>query len=715
MLSWAVLAMTNPSTKGDEPVAEEDGVTLCEGAYLTEEQGKALLERLGRTHETLDEWKARAENIRRNVLRGANLSPLPRRTPLNPIRHSKREKEGYTVENVAFESFPGFFVTGNLYLPLGKRESYPAVLCPHGHSRPEGAIGGGRLHPDTQKRCATLARMGAVVFAYDMVGWSESTQLEHAQPLSLTLQTWNSMRAVDFLLSLGDVDPKRIAVTGASGGGTQSFLLTALDERIAMSAPVVMVSAHFFGGCKCESGLPIHKSRDHETCNAEIAALAAPRPQLLVSVGTDWTKKTPDVEFPYIRRVYELYGAGDNVENVHLPEEQHDYGPSKRLAVYRFLAKHLGLSLDVVRNPAAQPGAPEEIDESKSVVEEKEALFVFDESHPRPRRALEGPEAVEKALRALQEKAPPDGAAATDRNVSGAKGVRIDRAGETLKVAIDGEPFTEYHFTNAPRPYFYPVIGPTGEPVIRHWPMKEAENETRDHPHHRSLWFAHGDVNGHDFWGESEGHGAIVHDEFLEIASGPNIGVIRSRNRWVADNGDVVCTDTRVHRFYRRPEGRMMDFEVTIHASHGDVVLGDTKEGSMAIRLAPTMRLKGEVGAGHIVNSEGVRDGETWGKRAAWCDYYGPVKGETVGVAIFDHPKNPRHPTRWHVRDYGLFAANPFGVHYFENKPKGAGDLTIPAGESLTFRYRLFFHRGDEREARVAERYAEYARESLPE
>jgi len=405
-LSWAVLAMTNPSTKGDEPVAEEHGVTLCEGAYLTEEQGKALLERLGRTYETLDEWEARAENIRRTILRGANLSPLPRRTPLNPIRHSKREKEGYTVENVAFESFPGFFVTGNLYLPLGKRESYPAVLCPHGHSRPEGNIGGGRLHPETQKRCATLARMGAVVFAYDMVGWSESTQVDHQQPLSLTLQTWNSMRGIDFLLSLGNVDPGRIAVTGASGGGTQSFLLTALDERIAMSAPVVMVSAHFFGGGKCESGLPIHKSRDHETCNAEIAALAAPRPQLLVSVGTDWTKNTPDVEFPYIRRVYELYGAGGKVENVHLPEEQHDYGPSKRLAVYRFLAKRLGLSLDAVRNPAAQPGAAEEIDESRSIAEEKEALFVFDESHPRPPRALEGPEAVEKALRALQENAP---------------------------------------------------------------------------------------------------------------------------------------------------------------------------------------------------------------------------------------------------------------------------------------------------------------------
>lgn len=151
-----------------------------------------------------------------------------------------------------------------------------------------------------------------------------------------------------------------------------------------------------------------------------------------------------------------------------------------------------------------------------------------------------------------------------------------------------------------------------------------------------------------------------------------------------------------------------MDFEVTVYASNGDVIFGDTKEGTMAMRLAPTMRLKGLVGNGHIVNSEYQRDDQTWGKRAAWCDYYGPVNGETVGVAIFDHPDNPKHPTWWHVRDYGLFAANPFGVHNFEDKPEGTGDVKISNGESLTFRYRLFFHKGNEKEAQVAERYREY-------
>lgn len=288
-------------------------------------------------------------------------------------------------------------------------------------------------------------------------------------------------------------------------------------------------------------------------------------------------------------------------------------------------------------------------------------------------------------------------------------GIAISDLEGKLKVEIDGELFTEYHFKDVPRPFFYPVIGPTGEPVIRHWPMKRVESEERDHDHHRSLWFTHGEVNGHDFWSEGPKTGKVVHDKFLKVSSGPDVGLIVSENKWVTDEGEVVCTDTRTHRFYSRPEGLFMDFEVTMHASHGDVTLGDTKEGSMAIRLAPTMRLSGEVGRGHIVNSEGLRDGETWGKRAAWCDYYGPVNDKIVGVAIFDHPSNPKHPTWWHVRDYGLFAANPFGVHDFEGKPEGTGDILIPSGESLTFRYRFCFHRGDEKEAQVARHYSEYA------
>jgi hypothetical protein len=289
-------------------------------------------------------------------------------------------------------------------------------------------------------------------------------------------------------------------------------------------------------------------------------------------------------------------------------------------------------------------------------------------------------------------------------------GVKVSEVGEKLRVEVNGKLFTEYNFKDAPFPYFYPVIGPTGVNITRHWPMKEGKDEAQDHPHHRSLWFTHGEVNGHDFWqGRND---RIVHDEFLKVSSGRKVGIIKSQNKWVAANGKVVCTDTRTHRFYNSApggDGQMMDFEITIQASHGKVVMGDTKEGSMAIRLAPTMRVEGKVGKGHIVNSEGHRDKKTWGKRAAWCDYYGPIEGRIVGVAIFDHPQNPKHPTWWHVRDYGLFTANPFGVHNFEGKPKGTGDITIGAGESLTFKYRLYFHKGDEKQAKVAEHYREYA------
>jgi sugar phosphate isomerase/epimerase len=286
-------------------------------------------------------------------------------------------------------------------------------------------------------------------------------------------------------------------------------------------------------------------------------------------------------------------------------------------------------------------------------------------------------------------------------------GVKITQHDDRVTVEINGKPFTEYRFREPQRPYFYPVIGPTGVPVIRHWPMGDGPNEAHDHPHHKSLWYTHGAVNGVDFW--ADGKGKIVHDKFVEVSSGPRVGVIKSQNKWVAPGGKVICTDTRTHRFHNTPDGQMMDFEVTIHASNGQVTMGDTKEGSMGMRLAPTMRLKGEVGKGHIINSEGQTDGATWGKRAKWCDYYGPVDGEIVGVAIFDHPSNPRHPTWWHVRDYGLYAANPFGIHDFERKPAGTGDFVIPAGQSATFKYRFYLHRGDEKQGKVAEHYRDYA------
>lgn len=370
LLSWSAQAAV------EEP-------QLCVGNYQTQEQAKEQLARFAATYSTQAQWQQRAQRIREGILRGAELLPLPKRCPLNPILHSRREHDGYTVENAAFESLPGVFVTGNLYRPTKGTGPFAGVLCPHGHWGDPNDYG--RFRPDMQKRCATFARMGAVVFAYDMVGYGDwaNAGWKHNRPDALKLQLWNSIRAVDFLTSMKDVDPKRIAITGASGGGTQTFLLTAVDDRVAVSIPVVQVSAHFFGGCVCESGMPIHKAKGYETSNVEIAACAAPRPLLLISDGKDWTKNTAQVEYPYIRNVYGLFDAADNVECLHLAKEGHDYGWSKRVGAYKFLSKHLGLCLANVIDDSGS------INEDFVVIEPKASLYVFDENHPRPGYAVD--------------------------------------------------------------------------------------------------------------------------------------------------------------------------------------------------------------------------------------------------------------------------------------------------------------------------------------
>ena len=372
----------------------------------SEDQGREQLAAFARTYSTRAEWEARAKANREAILREMRLAPFPAKGDLKPILVGRQERKGYTVENVAFEALPGFFVTGNLYRPAGGAKPMAAVLFPHGHAQGKAAAPGqsatargGRFLAYTQTRCATLARMGAVVVAWDMTGWGESTQVTHKDPNVLTLQHYSSIRAVDFIQSLDGVDPKRLGVTGESGGGTQTFLLTALDDRVTVAAPVVMVSCHFFGGCQCESGLPIHKSATHDTNNTDIAAMAAPRPLLVVSCGKDWTKNVPGVEFPYLWNVYRLFGATDKVENAHFQDEGHDYGPTKRLPVYKFLAKHLGLNLKAVSRDDGT------VDESDAAVENLESLCVFNADHPRPAHALKDSQAAADVLDAQKKAA----------------------------------------------------------------------------------------------------------------------------------------------------------------------------------------------------------------------------------------------------------------------------------------------------------------------
>jgi hypothetical protein len=304
-------------------------------------------------------------------------------------------------------------------------------------------------------------------------------------------------------------------------------------------------------------------------------------------------------------------------------------------------------------------------------------------------------------------------------------GVELKQEADKVTVNIDGKLFTEYHFTGARRPYLYPIIGPTGGAMTRHWPLQDdLATEEHDHPHHKGLWWGHHLVNGAGFWEDSAKPGAklgqMIHDGFAEVKSGENEGVLRAKNKWVIDEtNEVVGTDERTITFHKGKDGPMIDFDITIKAGDKEMVFGDDKDGAMAIRVAESMRVdkpkpKGEKvtpkGDGHILTAEGKKDAEAWGTKANWCDYWGPVEGKTAGVAMFDNPANPRHPTWWHVRTYGLFAANPFGKAQFEKLPdKNAGEYKIPAGQSITFRYRFYFHAGDTEQAKVAEHYKEYA------
>ncbi|HEX5273188.1 MAG TPA: hypothetical protein VFW33_21980, partial [Gemmataceae bacterium] len=372
--------------------------------------------------ESKEDWQARRERIREQVLVAEGLWPLPPKTPLNPVIHGKIDRDDYTIEKVFFASYPGHYVSGNLYRPKGKTGKVPGVLCPHGHwangrfydagekvareqiaQKAETTMEGARY--PLQARCAMLARMGCVVFHYDMVGNADSQPIAHRAGFTdaaaemrlqsfMGLQTWNSIRALDFLLGLPEVDAKRVGVTGASGGGTQTFILCAIDDRPTVAFPAVMVSTAMQGGCICENAPYLRLGIG----NIDIAAAFAPKP-LGMSGAKDWTEEIETKGLPELKALYKLYGAEDKVmAKAHL-EFGHNYNQVSREMMYNWFNKHLGLGLKepVVEKPFV-PVPPKE-------------LSVYDEQHPRPRDAADADrlrdtmtETSDKQIKALMPK-----------------------------------------------------------------------------------------------------------------------------------------------------------------------------------------------------------------------------------------------------------------------------------------------------------------------
>lgn len=288
--------------------------------------------------------------------------------------------------------------------------------------------------------------------------------------------------------------------------------------------------------------------------------------------------------------------------------------------------------------------------------------------------------------------------------------VLLKRASDThVDVKVLGEAFTSFHYNDAERPYLFPLIGPQGQGMTREYPCKEVKGETSDHPHHRSVWTAYGEVAEVDHWSVSGMHGLqkVVGNPI--IASGVAVGRISADIQWRNKFGDEENSidEHREIKFHALPRGmQSIDFDITLSATHGDVLFGDTKEGGfLSVRVATVM--DGDKG-GVIENCFGATtESECWGKQAPWCDYSGVVKGFKAGVAIMEHPASFSYPTHWHVRDYGLFSANPFGLKYFTNGARN-GDFTLANGKSITFTYRLLVHAGDARGGKVAERYLDY-------
>lgn len=307
--------------------------------------------------------------------------------------------------------------------------------------------------------------------------------------------------------------------------------------------------------------------------------------------------------------------------------------------------------------------------------------------------------------------------------------VTLTQQQDRVRVDIDGQHFTDYVFGDgASRPYCWPVLAPDGLGLTRDFPMKKDTGDDTDHPWHKSVYFAHSYMNNVDFWNEKGGDvgkspevkGNQVHEKFVELKSG-KVGTLHSQSKWVDPSGKLFATDDRVLRFGGDAQGRFIDYEITLHAPKGtELLMGDNKDGTMATRVAQWMTMPHKVrgqdvgGKGHIVDAKGNRDDAVFGKRSEWATYYAEKDGKTYGISILENPSNLRFPSWWMARGYGLFGKNPFGQRDYETTKENPikdpiGNYTIPAGGSLTLKYRLYFHFGDEKQAKIAEKFADYA------
>lgn len=294
--------------------------------------------------------------------------------------------------------------------------------------------------------------------------------------------------------------------------------------------------------------------------------------------------------------------------------------------------------------------------------------------------------------------------------------VQVKQSPDRISVTIDGKPFTEFFVgADAVKPYLHPLRSASGKIVTRSYPMETVEGEAKDHPHHRGLWFTHGLVNEVDFWANEKnqkgagkaGRGVIITRRITAVESGKKKGTIGANFEWQEPSGKGLLAEQRKMTFYSHPTQRWIDFDITLTALE-DVVFGDTKEGTFAIRLTTSLE---EKHSGKMHSADGkAGEKEVWGKRSPWLDYDGVVDGEKLGLAILDHPSNPRHPTYWHSRGYGLYAANPFGVRDFERDKTKSGDMQLAKGGVVRFRYRLIIHPGDAAEAKIADEFKKYAK-----